>query len=108
MNAANQGLLEAKGVTQEQAIQLIGCVTRVTQAESKIDAANEALRSALKNDMQGVVAQCDERLGGRSSSFVHLNGILSDAKARPRIHGAPAFETPLNNWRLTRKPFGPT
>jgi hypothetical protein len=63
LNAANQGLLEAKGVTQEQAIKLVGCVTRVEAAESKIDAANEALRSALKNDMQGVVAQCDERVG---------------------------------------------
>jgi hypothetical protein len=64
LNAANQGLLEAKGITQEQAIQLVGCVTRVTKAESKINASNEALRSALVNDMQGVVAQCDERVGG--------------------------------------------
>lgn len=64
LNAANQGLLEAKGLTQEQAIKLVGCVTRVTEAESKIDAANEALRSALMRDMQEVAATCDERIGG--------------------------------------------
>ena len=63
LKAANQGLLEAKGVTQEQAVKLVGCVTRVTEAESKIETANEALRSALKKETQAVVAQCDERIG---------------------------------------------
>lgn len=64
LNAANQGLMEAKGVTAEQAVKLIGCVTRVEAAESKIDAANAALRSALVDDMQSVVAQCGELVSG--------------------------------------------
>lgn len=79
LNAANQGLMEAKGVTQEQAIKLVGCVTRVTEAESKIDAANEALRSALVNEMQCVVAQCDERVGG---ALVELRSAQQDFERR--------------------------
>jgi hypothetical protein len=79
LNAANQGLLEAKGVTQEQAIKLVGCVTRVTEAESKIDAANQAVRSALRNEMQGVVAQCDERVHG---ALVELRSSQQDFERR--------------------------
>ncbi|RKF36732.1 hypothetical protein [Paraburkholderia fungorum] len=79
LNAANQGLMEAKGVTTEQAVKLIGCVTRVEQAESKIDAANEALRSALKNDVQGVVAQCDELVSG---VLVELRSSQQDFEQR--------------------------
>ncbi|MEX3929926.1 hypothetical protein AB4Y36_39025 [Paraburkholderia sp. BR10936] len=79
LNAANQGLLEAKGVTQEQAMKLVGCVTRVTEAESKIGAANEALLSALKNEIQGVVAQCDERVGG---ALVELRSSQQDFERR--------------------------
>lgn len=79
LKAANQGLLEARGVTQEQAIQLVGCVTRVTAAESKIDAANAALRSALKDDIRGLVAQCDERVGG---ALVELRSSQQDFERR--------------------------
>ena len=79
LNAANQGLMEAKGVTQEQAIKLVGCVTRVTEAESKIDAANEALRSALGNEMECVVAQCDERVRG---AVVELRSAQQDFERR--------------------------
>ncbi|CAE6766947.1 hypothetical protein R70006_03759 [Paraburkholderia domus] len=79
LNAANQGLMEAKGVTTEQAVKLIGCVTRVEQAESKIDAANEALRSALRNDMQGVVARCDELVSG---TLVELRSSQRDFERR--------------------------
>lgn len=79
LKAANQGLLEAKGVTQEQAIKLVGCVTRVTEAESKIETTNEALRSALKKEMQAVVAQCDERIGG---ALVELRSSQQDFERR--------------------------
>lgn len=79
LKAANQGLLEAKGVTQEQAIKLVGCVTRVTEAESKIDMANEALRATLKKEMQGIVAQCDERIGG---ALVELRSSQQDFERR--------------------------
>lgn len=79
LKAANQGLLEAKGVTQEQAVKLVGCVTRVTEAESKIETANEALRSALKKEMQAVVAQCDERIAG---ALVELRSSQQDFERR--------------------------
>lgn len=79
LKAANQGLLESKGVTQEQAVKLVGCVTRVTEAESKIDTANEALRSALKKEMQGVVVQCDGRIGG---ALVELRSSQQDFERR--------------------------
>ena len=79
LKAANQGLLEAKGVTQEQAVKLVGCVTRVTEAESKIDMANEALRSTLKKEMQGIVAQCDEQIGG---ALVELHSSQKDFERR--------------------------
>jgi hypothetical protein len=36
INKANQGLLEAKGLTQEQAQQLVGCIVKVQQAENRI------------------------------------------------------------------------
>ncbi|MDC7698314.1 hypothetical protein [Vogesella indigofera] len=58
INKANQGLMEAKGITQEQAHKLVGCVVRVTEAEKKIDVANEALRIALEQYMHDSVAQC--------------------------------------------------
>ncbi len=81
LKAANQGLLEAKGVTQEQAIKLVGCVTRVTEAESKIDMANAALRSALMKELQGVVAQCDERIG---DALVELRSSQQDFEQRQK------------------------
>jgi hypothetical protein len=58
INKANQGLLEAKSLTQEQAHKLVGCVVRVTEAEKKIDTANEALRTALEQHVHDSVAQC--------------------------------------------------
>lgn len=48
INAANQGLLEAKGLTQEQAQQLVGCVVRVTDAEMRIDLANQELLNTVE------------------------------------------------------------
>ncbi|WP_375576328.1 hypothetical protein [Paracidovorax oryzae] len=48
INQANQGLLETKGLTQEQARQLVGCVKLVKEAESRIGAANQALRSGVE------------------------------------------------------------
>lgn len=63
INQANKGLMEAKGLTQEQAQQLVGCVTRVTEAESRISAANQALRSGVEHYLNESVAQCLGRVG---------------------------------------------
>lgn len=48
INKANQGLMDAKGITQEQAKQLVGCVKRVEEAENKIGAANATLLAELE------------------------------------------------------------
>lgn len=58
INAANKGLMEAKGLTQAQAEKLVGCVVRVSEAERKIELANEQLRKAMRNEMQASLAQC--------------------------------------------------
>ncbi len=58
INRANQGLMEAKGITQEQAQKLVGCVVRVTEAEKKIDFANKALYAALKQYIDESTARC--------------------------------------------------
>ncbi|WP_312233478.1 hypothetical protein [Stutzerimonas nitrititolerans] len=62
INAANQGLLEAKGLTQEQAQKLVGCVRLVTEAEQRIDSAGQALRSTLEQRMGAVEEHCLNRL----------------------------------------------
>jgi len=62
INAANQGLLEAKGLTQEQAQQLVGCVKQVREAEQRIDAAHQALRDEVIRDLGVASAQCVSQL----------------------------------------------
>jgi len=62
INAANRGLMEAKGLTQEQAKRLVGCVVRVTEAEQKMELANAALQRALGEQLDSSVAQCLARL----------------------------------------------
>lgn len=62
INAANQGLMEAKGVTQEQAEKLVGCVVRVSEAERKIDLANELLRTTMQAELREALAQCAARV----------------------------------------------
>ncbi|MDH0445070.1 hypothetical protein N7388_15520 [Stutzerimonas stutzeri] len=62
INQANQGLMEAKGLTQEQAQQLVGCVKLVKEAESRISVANQALRSGVEHYLNDSVAQCLGRL----------------------------------------------
>lgn len=73
INKANQGLMEAKGITQEQAQQLVGCVKLVKEAESRIDAANNALRSNVRQDLRDSIEQCVERLD---------NGFVEQTKRR--------------------------
>lgn len=58
INAANQGLLEAKGISQEQARKLVGCVQKITEAEKNNQAANQELRVALEQHVNDSVAQC--------------------------------------------------
>jgi hypothetical protein len=62
INQANQGLMEAKGLTQEQAQKLVGCVNRVTEAEHRISEENQVFRLGLRRDISELFAQCLERL----------------------------------------------
>jgi hypothetical protein len=74
INAANQGLMEAKGVTQEQAEKLVGCVVRVTEAERKIDLANDLLRTTMHKEMQESLAQCVARVDAGFAEFSQVQG----------------------------------
>jgi hypothetical protein len=62
INRANQGLMEAKGLTQEQAQRLVGCVKQVAEAEDRISTANQALRSGVQDYLNNSVKQCLESL----------------------------------------------
>ena len=62
INQANQGLMETRGLTQEQAQQLVGCVKLVKEAESRIGAANQVLRSDVEQYLNDSVEQCLGRL----------------------------------------------
>lgn len=90
INAANQGLMEAKGLTQQQAQKLIGCVERVTEAEERMDAANQALRNDVEQDLAEFSRQYQE---GLSSGFDELHQrqsknekILTDAFSTQSKH----------------------
>lgn len=78
INAANQGLLEAKGLTQEQAQKLVGCVRLVTEAEQRIDSAGQALRSNLEQRMGAVEEHCLNRL---ATGLDEVERRLADAMA---------------------------
>ncbi len=54
---ANDGLLEAKGLTREQAEKLVGCVKRVEAAEQKMELSNQELERSV---VDRIVA-CEER-----------------------------------------------
>ncbi|WP_110649539.1 hypothetical protein [Salinicola peritrichatus] len=90
INAANKGLMEAKGLTQEQALQLVGCVKRVTEAEERMDAANQALRDDIEQNLIEASREFQVRL---SSGFDELHQqqkknekILTDAFSTQSKH----------------------
>lgn len=62
INAANQGLMEAKGLTQEQAQKLVGCVVRVSEAEEKIEIGNQELRATVEQSMRDSIDHCTIKL----------------------------------------------
>ncbi len=57
---ANQGLLEAKGLTQAQAQQLVGCVQRVKEAEGNILEAHGRLIEEVHGLIEKSAADCAE------------------------------------------------
>ncbi|TCC03439.1 hypothetical protein E0L21_15705 [Kosakonia quasisacchari] len=75
INKANQGLMDAKGVTQDQAQQLVGCVIRVTEAENKIGEANATL-----------LAELEQRVARSESDFAQqLQSSLAEQGRRHKI-----------------------
>ena len=70
INKANQGLLEAKGVTQEQAQKLVGCVQSVSTAEKKIFTANDELQVRVARLLNETIERCNSEL---SSGFIAID-----------------------------------
>lgn len=66
IRSANQGLLEAKGVTAEQARELVGCVQRVESAEQRITQVNQHLLTAIEQYLD----QLRQELGDTLASSV--------------------------------------
>ncbi|HCE0605667.1 hypothetical protein [Pseudomonas aeruginosa] len=64
---ANQGLMEAKGVTAEQARNLVGCVQRVEATEERISEVNRQLLVAIEQHLNHV----REELGSSQASAVN-------------------------------------
>lgn len=62
INKANQGLMEAKGLTQEQARELVGCVKKVNEAETRIAETNQALKSDVTQSLNEAIEQCVDYL----------------------------------------------
>ncbi|MCP3432558.1 hypothetical protein [Stutzerimonas stutzeri] len=76
---ANQGLMEAKGVTAEQARNLVGCVQRVEAAEERISEVNRQLLVAIeehlnqvRNDLGASQALAVAALESRGDELVRL------------------------------------
>ncbi|PWU30087.1 hypothetical protein DK254_08135 [Pseudomonas sp. RW407] len=66
ISKANQGLLEAKGVTAEQARNLVGCVQRVEATEERISEVNRQLLVAIEQHL----SQVRDELGTSQASAV--------------------------------------
>ncbi|WP_185752903.1 MULTISPECIES: hypothetical protein [Stenotrophomonas maltophilia group] len=64
----NEGILEAKGLTQEQALKLVGCVERVTMAEQ-----------ALKLEVQRLKMDVEEHLATSSAHTAAQMSVLQDS-----------------------------
>jgi len=62
INIANQGLMEAKGLTQKQAQDLVGSVKLVKEAEIRFDLANQTLRANVERNLHDSVEKCLARL----------------------------------------------
>lgn len=65
----NNGLLEAKGITREQAEKLVGCVRRVEATEQKLEISNQKLEHsftarivACEGHAESIKAEVDEAL----------------------------------------------
>src|SRR3990167_3966400 len=66
ISKANQGLMEAKGVTAEQARNLVGCVQRVESTEERISEVNRQLLVAIEQHLN----QVRDELGASQASAV--------------------------------------
>ena len=80
INKANQGLMEAKGISQEQAQQLVGCVKLVQQAEKRISETNQFLKLTIEEELQDSVERCLGRLN-MVSPFQMSASVISNGKS---------------------------
>lgn len=89
INSAHEGLLEAKGITSEQAIKLVDCVRRVERTEDAIKQSQAALLrsvSARLDEFKGHLsevadreAERDARLGAIASGQQRLESSIASA-----------------------------
>ena len=69
LQTAQEGLMQAHGITREQARQLVGCVEKVSEAEQRLSAANLALRQTLEDQLEAAVKACLDQLNTGFSSL---------------------------------------
>lgn len=83
---ANNGLLEAKGLTRDQAEKLVGCVKRVEAAEQKMELSNQELErsvatriTACERRTEYYKSEMDETLCSyRQEAALRLDGLNTE------------------------------
>jgi hypothetical protein len=96
INAANQGLMEAKGITQEQAQKLVGCVVRVTEAERKIETKNQELRTVLEGNLRESVALCTREMNSVLSTQSRRQDDFENAVHKENLSQAQKVSDKIN------------
>lgn len=98
IRAANQGLLEAKGITAAQARDLNGCVQRVEAAEVRITQINQEVLAEIGRQLEQVRKDADDSLSTAVSSLEardeHLLRIVQDQQQKMASHST-AIDTKL-------------
>ena len=69
LQTAQEGLMQAHGITKEQARELVGCVEKVSEAEQRLSAANLALHQTLQDQLEAAVKACIDQLNTGFSSL---------------------------------------
>jgi hypothetical protein len=87
INLANEGLLEAKGLTQAQAQQLVGCVQRVESSEGKIVEAHGRLLDAVHEQVNKSASECAGMVQTSLAQFkdAHLS-VERNMESRLSVH----------------------
>lgn len=78
----NEGILEAKGLTQEQALKLVGCVERVTEAEQVLKLEVQRMQLNVEERLAATVANTASQLSALQDSLTLAHdGLLASIAA---------------------------